>query len=340
MNRPRVGLDARLTRQMSTGMRAYATELARRLPRVAPDIEFVAFSDGANFGWNEQIVLPLRLARSRLDLSHFLSLYTPAIAPRPYVLTIHDLIHVRFPRHFKAKVGPYYRSVVRFACARAQVVITDDERTVRDLERYLGVPPTRVRVIPLGVNDRFLTAIEPFAAPRPYVLYSGNHRRHKDLPTLFAAWASLPARLAVDLYLTGFDDLQFDRHAHRRPEGDVVFLGDVSAEALAGYYAGALALVHPALAEGFGLPLLEAMAARCPVVASEESVPRVLRGAALTFPAGDAQAAAEAVARLLTDTGLRERLTEEGRAKAQQLTWDQCARATAALYREILEIGS
>ena len=153
MTRSRVGLDARMTRQMSVGMKTYAAEITARLPRVAPEYEYVAFSDGGNFGWNEQVRMPLAMRRARLDLIHFLALYVPLAVPAKFVVTIHDLIHLRFPQYFKAKVTPYYQTVVRWACARASRVITDDARTVDDLVELLGVDRGKVRVIPLGVAE-------------------------------------------------------------------------------------------------------------------------------------------------------------------------------------------
>jgi glycosyltransferase involved in cell wall biosynthesis len=332
----RVALDARLTRQMSVGMKAYAVELAARLPRVAPDLEFVLFRDGKNFGWDEQVRLPLAIRRARAGLTHFFSLYMPVLAPKPYVVTIHDLIHLRFPEYFKSKVGPYYRTVVRLACARAARVITDDARTIGDLERYLGVDPARVRVIPLGADDRYYAPVQPFASGRPYILYAGNHRPHKDLPTLFEAWAGLPGEVALDLYVTGVDDFG-DTSRYARPDGRIVTLGDVSSEELAAYYAGARALVHPALCEGFGLPMLEAMAVGCPVIACEDAVPGILRDVTLTFAPRDAQGARAAILRVLGDDALARRLAADGKARAHMLTWDRCAAATAQVYREILE---
>jgi glycosyltransferase involved in cell wall biosynthesis len=332
----KVALDARLTRQMSVGMKAYAQELTARLPRVAPDLQFVAFRDGANFGFEEQVRLPMQIRREGVNLTHYLSLYTPALPPRPYVVTIHDLIHLRFPQYFKSKVGPYYRTVVRFACARAARVITDDDRTVADLRRFLGVDPAKVRVIALGANDRFYKPVVPYSAQREYVLYVGNHRPHKDLPTLFEAWAGLPSDLAVDLYVTGADDFG-DLTRYSRTSGRIIALGDPSIDDLASYYAGARALVHPALCEGFGLPMLEAMAVGCPVVACEDAVPAVLQDATLTFAARDAAGARAAILSLLRDTGLRETQVARGRERAGTLTWDRCALETAKVYREILE---
>lgn len=331
----RIALDARLTRQLSVGMQTYVRELAVRLPHVAPEFEFMAFTDGGNFGWSEQVRLPLAIRKGKPALTHLMSQYGPVFAPRPYVVTIHDLIHLLFAANFKSKVGPYYRSAVRFAASRASRVITDDAKTVGDLKRFLGVPRERVRVIPLGVDDRFLAPIEPRRSGRPYFFYAGNHREHKDLRTLFEAWSALPDDLAVDLLLTGEDDVNAAQYA--RPNRKVVMLGTLSREALAEYYAGAVALVHPALREGFGLPMLEAMAAGCPVIACGDALPGVLHGAALTFAPRDAPDASAAMRSMLADQGLRMRLVNEGRARAGTLTWDRCARATADVYKEVLE---
>jgi glycosyltransferase involved in cell wall biosynthesis len=333
----RIGLDARLTRQLSDGMQTYVRELVARLPVVAPEYSYVSFNRGGNFGWSEQVALPLSIRRAKLDAVHFLSQYVPLLLPRRFVMTIHDVIHLRFPHYFKTKVGPYYATVVRRACAHARRIITDDDRTVDDLEELLGVERAKVRVIPLGVSEIFSRGIERPPPARPYFLYVGNHREHKDLATLLAGWSNLPDRYAVDLLLTGADDfggeLQRRSGAHRA----AVALGNVSAEQLAGYYAGALALVQPALREGFGLPMLEAMAAGCPVVGSADAVPRALASAALTFSTRDAAALGATLERVLDDEGLRARAIKEGCDVARRLTWDRCARATADVYSEMLE---
>lgn len=333
----RIGLDARSTRQMSIGMKTYARELTSRLPRVAPEFEYVVYNRGGNFGWHEQVALPLAMLRSRVDLTHFLSMYVPIVRPFPFVVTVHDLIHLRFPEQFKPKVGLYYNTVVKAACAKAIFVITDDERTAGDLRRFLGVDRAKVRVVPLGVNERFLRPVVPHRSARPYLLYAGNHRAHKDLPTLFEAWSGLDAR-EIDLFLTGPDDFGGELARRSSARRAISALGDIGEDELAGYYAGASALVHPSRAEGFGLTLLEAMALRCPVIASEAAVPAALVRATQTFPAGNPDALRAAIERILADEGLRERLRNQGYELARVLTWDACARATADVYREALEV--
>ena len=154
MSPARVGLDARLTRQLSVGMQNVRSR-AGRTPAAASRLEFafIPFARGGNFGWAEQVRLPLAIARSRVDLVHFLSQYAPAVVPARFIVTIHDLIHLRFPQYFKSKVGPYYETVVRWTWLRAARVITDDERTVEDLVGFLGTRREKMRVIPLGVAE-------------------------------------------------------------------------------------------------------------------------------------------------------------------------------------------
>jgi glycosyltransferase involved in cell wall biosynthesis len=332
-----VALDARLTRQMSVGMRAYAQELSARLPRVAPDLSFRSVGRGENFTLDEQLRFPLELAWERPRLTHFLSLYAPLFAPRRFAITIHDLIHLRYPELFKAKVGPYYRVVVRSLCARAERVITDDWRTVADLERFLGVPPAKVRVIALGVDDVFLGEVAPEPAPRPYFLYVGNHRPHKDLATAFAAWEALPEDLEADFVVTGRDDLA--AHARRpvRARGTLRFAGDLERARLARACRGAAALVHPAWCEGFGLPMLEAAALGTRVLACADAVPGVLRPYVGVFAARDVRTLRDLMAGVLSGaSGLD---VERAKTFARTHSWDRCAAATAEVYREVLAEG-
>jgi len=134
----------------------------------------------------------------------------------------------------------------------------------------------------------------------------------------------------------GPDDFNGELQRRGGAGRQIVALGDVPTERLVAYYAGAAALVQPALREGFGLPMLEAMAAGCPVVANADAVPGAIEDATLTFPSRDAGALRSQLDRLLGDEGLRARAVNLGREVARGLTWDRCARATADVYREVL----
>jgi glycosyltransferase involved in cell wall biosynthesis len=333
---PDVALDVRETSHTSAGMLAYVRALRRLLPRVAPDLRLAEVGAGDNFDLAEQVGLPFALLRLRARLAHFPTPYVPRIVPVPYVVTVHDLIDLEFPQYAKRKVPAYWRYVVSPVLRGAHAVITDDDATVPLLARYAGVDPARVRVIPLGIDvPDPLPA--PLVRPRPYLLYAGNHRPHKDLATLVAAWASLPAGDAVDLVLTGDDEPSL--RGVRHPRGELAFTGDCSRDEIWRLHRGALAYVHPALREGFGLPLLEALQAGTPVVAAEPAVPSVLAPYVHRYPAGDVAALRALLVRVLEQPDAFASETQLARTRTAHLTWERTVRATADVYRELL-VGS
>ncbi len=330
-----IAFDARITSHMSAGMRTYTQELLARMPRLAPDLGIVPFGGGDNFDLAEQAGMPAWIARNRPALVHYPTPFAPLITPCAYVVTIHDLIELRFPRYSKATAAPYYRYIVGRLARGAARVICDDPRVAAELETLLGVDGTRVRVVPLGVDEAFLAGVPRSEPARPYVLYVGNARPHKNLETLFAAWSRLPDGLELDLHLTGSEPSSGS--VRERPGGTVRRLGELDREALLEAYAGARALVHPSFAEGFGLTMLEASALGTPVIAARESLPAVLDGLALTFPARDPDALALLLRRAAEDpAGMRE-LGDRAQAVARGYTWDRCAAATIAVYRELID---
>src|SRR6202163_2217849 len=363
MSPPNVVLDARLTRQMSAGMQTYVRELVARLPRIAPDIDFTAVtnadlaptglevvrigeSDAVNFSLGEQIALP-RLMR-RGALAHFMSVYAPRFVGIPYIYTIHDLIHRRFPEYFSWKVPPYYRWIARPAAPTARAVITDARATVADLCDYLGTAEKTVRGVPLGVAEHFfveegarairsLAARERFGLRAPFVLYAGNHRKHKNLEVLFRAWSVLAC--PCDLVVTEDGPFAFDIDRYASRYGRIVALGHVDTELLVSLYAGCAAAVQPSSYEGFGLSVLEGMAAGAPViVAQTPALLEVAGDVALTFALDDAAALTAHMSAAIVRGPAIEALRLRGRERAHEFTWDRTARLTADVYREALGV--
>lgn len=354
---------------MSVGMKTYVRELVARLPAVAPDLTFVAITNSdlttdaatvriaedraANASWGEQWTLPRVIARHAgardSSIAHFMSVYAPRRSPIPYVYTIHDLIHKRYPRYFSWKIPLFYRFVVRHVAARAAFVLTDARATLPDLQCFLGVPAPRVRVVPLGVSQAYALddaerlrcaaiARRTHRLDRPYVMYAGNHRRHKNLETLFKAWLAL--RQPCDLVLTEEGALPFDVSAYRSDWGNVRFVGHVTERKLIELYAGASAVVQPSLFEGFGLTVVEAMACGSPVVVARTSALTEVAGdAALSFDPLQSDELTQSMRALLSDSAFAEGLRRAGRLRAEAFTWDATATQTAASYREALEFA-
>jgi len=323
-----VAFDVRATSHMSVGMRQYVTELAARLPRVAPDLQFTTFGSGDNFDWDEQLAMPLEIARTRPRLVHIPSPFAPLLIPAPYVMTIHDLIDLNFPEWTKPKARWYFRVAVRRAARRARCVITDDRATAEDLSLFYGLKPERIAVIPLGVD---IPDVEPVRRATPYVMYAGNRRPHKDLRTIVEAWRAVDPQIDLDLVLTGAEDRGM---TGRRERGSIVFAGELAHTEVLRWMKGARALVHAALREGFGLPLLEAVRVGTSVICAQTSVPDVLSEHVQRFAPGDAAGLARAIERVLRGE-TREQALRAQRETAN-LTWDHCAMLTAGVYRRFV----
>ncbi len=169
---------------------------------------------------------------------------------------------------------------------------------------------------------------------QPYLLYVGNHRAHKNLATLIAAWDALPPDIDIDLALTGADDMELPRrHGGRK----LVFLGDLSAQATAEAIRGATALVQPSLAEGFGLPVLEAIVRRVPVIAAEDAYPGFLKAFVGRFEALNVPALRSLLEEAVRSPQRLRGLAIEGEEIAREYTWDRFATKVAAVYRETME---
>src|SRR5262249_15245589 len=233
---------------------------------------------------------------------------------------------------------------------RSQRVIVDSHSTGADVRRLLGVGPERIDVVPLGLGA--VRRAAPLAErelrsrleldERAVVLSLSAKRPHKNLIALIGAVARIPADARPLLLLPGYptwhERALRERVAELGLGADVRLLGWLSGTELEGVWAIASAFVFPSLYEGFGLPVLEAMARGVPVACSSaSSLPEVAGEAALYFDPGDEQAIADALGRLLTDAPLRERLRALGRERARQFTWERSARLTLASYARAFE---
>ena len=296
--------------------------------------------------------LPLRLRALGADVYHGPAVFSPLVKlGYRTVVTIHDLVSFLFPDTVPRKYSLYMRLMTRLAVWSADRIIAVSHATRGDLTRILRVPEDHVVVIHEGVAPEFrVTAdvktqdavIHRYGIRPPYCLFVGNLEPRKNLPRLIEAFGLLRARGLTppdmpQLVLVGTRGWLYSG-IFRAVEaqglgGDIVFTGYVPPADLPALYAGAACFVFPSLYEGFGLPVLEAMSAGTPVVASRVgAIPEVAGDAAVLVDAHRPVELADGIASVLTDGALRDRLVARGRVRAQAFTWERVARETLAVY--------
>jgi glycosyltransferase involved in cell wall biosynthesis len=262
---------------------------------------------------------------------------------------VHDLIYARFPEAHAGIRDKGMGVLVPQAARRSHRVIADSLSTREDLVQMLGVPAAKIDVVPLGLGS--VRRVAPIAeretrarfelGERRVLLSLSAKRPHKNLLALIGALARIPAAERPVLVLAGYPTAhEAELRARAASEGldaDVRFPAWLSAEELEGLWALAQAFVFPSLYEGFGLPVLEAMARGVPVACSNaSSLPEVAGDAALLFDPHDEAAIAGALRRLLDEATLREQLRVRGLARAAEFTWQRTARLTLESYRRAL----
>jgi glycosyltransferase involved in cell wall biosynthesis len=297
----------------------------------------------------EQALLPSAAARAGVDLVHSLASTAPLRGRFARVVTIHDLIYARFPEAHAGIRDIGMRVLVPAAARRSHRVIADSQSTRSDLIELLGIDAGRIDVVPLGLGA--VRRAQPLPeretrerfdlGERRVLLSLSAKRPHKNLRALLDALAELSGDGRPVLVLPGYPTAhEGELRAHARERGlqdDVRFPSWVSAEELEGLWELASAFVFPSLYEGFGLPVLEAMARGVPVACSDaSSLPEVAGEAALLFDPRDPSQIARALQRLLGDRALAERLRALGLQRARQFTWTRAARLTLDSYARAL----
>jgi len=369
--RTRVALDAR--KLTDYGIGTYLSHLVRGLGE-RPELELTlvvragheerasALAPGARlvtvtargYSLTEQIRLPAALWRERLDLVHIPHYAVPLLLPKPLVVTVHDVIHLFYPpRERRLLALTYLRLVMRSALRRARRVITVSRASRRDLIALFGADSERLIVVPNGADE--LLASRPPAAEieavkatyglrPPLVLAVGNDKAHKNLDLVLRAFhlARRRHRLPGQLVFVGGPDPDHPlaSRAARLGLGDRVrCLGRVPFHDLRCLYHLAAVLLHVALYEGFGLPVLEAMQAGLPVITSNVGAMReVGEGAARLVNPLDVDEIAGALEQVLVDDPLRRRMVDAGRRRAESLTWARAVEGTVAAYRQALGV--
>jgi glycosyltransferase involved in cell wall biosynthesis len=368
MRTVRVAWDNRLAGRDKAGTGVYAVRLLEQFanrrdlqmdvvngwrPSQRSGLATAALRTAGDLFWTHA-GLPTLLWKLGSDLLHAPAFVAPIAAPCPVVTTIHDISYLLYPSHFSRWWTTYLRMVMPPVVRSAAAIICPSENSKRDIIKAYAIGSDKIRVVPQGVDhERFHPAAalqqewaQALGIRRGYVLHVGTFSYRKNIPTLLRAVALLRARGkwgnrqvvlagAQSLSLKGGHEV-FETIRELDLTGCVVLTDHIPSEHVPGLYAHASMLVMPSLYEGFGFPVLEAMATGTPVVCSDtSSLPEVAGDAAILFAPHDQYALASAMENLIQNPSLAGELRRKGFEQARRFTWERTAEQTIAIYREV-----
>lgn len=368
MRKLRVGIDGRAFASPAAGVRRYVTELVEALVCLGENLELVVLGGAesatlppgvsraaepphppSNLGWT-LVGLPRAAGRARVDLIHAPAYTAPLWSGVPVVLTIHDVSYERCPEWYPYRRDWVRRAFYRRSARAASRILTDSAFSAAEIAAVYGIDQERITVAPLGADSRFHpagSAVDgelPGGVASPFLLHVGDLHERRNLPVVVDALLAARRRCApassLSLVLVGIDrgvgDALDAAAAKAGAPNAVIRLANVPEEALRALYRAAAALVYPSRYEGFGLPLIEAMASGTPVVASNAaSIPEVVGDAGMLLDPGDVSGWTDAVEKILTDQSLRQSLRDAGMRRAATFTWERTARLTLDVYRRL-----
>ena len=360
-------LDARTATPHFPGIGRYVTNLACALiPQLASDEQLIIFFDPAYpldlpsddtvhslpvdvspFSLHQQWVIPRLLHQHKADVYHSAYYLMPYVIGASTLLTLYDLIPIRFPEHSTLKARLLFRWATMLAVRAAEHTVAISQATRRDFLAHFSLKPERITAISLAADPAFspqssdaIAALRAhYELPEKFLLYLGSNKPHKNLVRLIEAWAAIQAEAPdVTLVIAG---AWLPQHPEPRQRAQdlgiddrVCWLGPLPGTDLPALYTAADAFVFPSLYEGFGLPVIEALACGTPVAcANTSSLPEVAGDAAVLFDPTQTKNNVDAIRQVLSDADLRVDLRRRGLAQAAKFSWSRTAQETLALYR-------
>lgn len=365
----RVGIDGRSFGSPAAGIRRYVRGLTRALLALGDPIEIVALGGKdpqalppgtefvpepphppTNFGWT-QVGLPRAARNAGVQVIHAPA-YTAPFWPRlPLVLTIHDVTYELHPHWYPYKRDWLRRAFYRRSAHAANHILTVSRFSASEIQAAYGIPNSRVTVAPLGVDPVFSPDTEgapdqlPAGVVEPYLLHVGDLHERRNLTMLFdavlAARRHFGAAQALSLVVVGKDlgvaDALCTVAARAGAPDALVHLKGVAERQLRALYRSAAAFVYPSLYEGFGLPVLEAMASGTPVITSNTaSLPEIVEDAGIQLNPHDAEAWQKTIIAVVNSAERRAKMREAGVRRAADFSWERTARITLDAYRRVL----
>lgn len=352
----RIAIDVQSATGKPTGIGQYTSNLLAALRNMAPEHEYVPIAWGKEpvmrldnrLRW-QQVLVPWRARSAHADLLHVPGFDAPRLKPCPVVLTCHDLIGMLFPQNLPPIARFYWSRWLPLSVGFADAIIADSLATQRDIVRLLAIDPERIHVIHLGVDPRFqpqerqeIARIrQRYQLPERFILFVGTLEPRKGIDTLIDALAALrQAQPELALVIAGKRGWYWEQLLQRiETQGlaaQVHVLDYVHEDDLVGLYAAAAVFALPSRYEGFGLPVLEAMACGAPVVTTNvSSLPEVTGEAGLMVAPNDVDALAAAIHVILDQPQLHAALRARGLERARGFSWARTAQATLQVYEQV-----
>ena len=371
----RVGMDVTALPLQLFGAGNYIANLTQTLIRTDPENDYFIFSKpeqaelfvgGARakvvrpglptrvhrIVW-EQTLFPLLVRRYRLDVLHSPHYTTPVVASCARVVTFHDMTFFLHPEAHLLYKTVFFRAMIPVSARRADAVIAISQNTRKDILRLFPINPAKVFTIPYGIASMFHPRLKDdqrqvlgkYGLPAEFVLYVGNLEPRKNLPMLLCAFAKLVQRgLPHTLVLVGsrgwMDDEIFATLRDLNLGQRVLLPGFIPQVDLPALYSAASVFVYVSRYEGFGLPVLEAMACGAPVITSNvASMPEIAGTASILIDPSSEAELADAMLQVLTDNELRLRLSHEGVNRSRSFSWERAAQETIAVYEHVVHRG-
>jgi glycosyltransferase involved in cell wall biosynthesis len=363
----KIAIDARNLVEKGLGVGRYLEGFIQYSKIVSPDIEYTLyFNSKANRqvdGFRTKIIdvpflkknifwmnvaLPFELMREKYDLFHCPFYGLPYIQPCPMVVTIHDISYIAHPEWFASRTRMSFKLTTDHAIRTAKKIMTDTEFSKKEILKYYKVPEDRISVVYAATGPNFkpqdkataLKAAKGIGAASPFLLHVGAIHARRNVERALRAFVQVKKKFPdMRFILVGRQDKNIDISGlatHLGIKDSVTMIEYIDEPALVSLYNACEALVYPSLYEGFGLPVLEAMACGAPVIAANAScTPEVLGGAGVLFDPYNEVSIADTVIRVLGDNKLKSEIVAKGLKRAADFSWERAARQTVDIYRDV-----
>lgn len=364
----KIGIDGRFWHSSNAGLSQHTKGIVKALVQLDKKNDYVVFlrkqdlaewdikatnfkievADIEHFSWREQVILPWKFLKSKLDLMYFPNFNHSVFYPGKFIITVHDLAYLTFPgKRLKGgifKIG--YQLALRLGTKRAFKILTDTKQGKEECLIKLGASKEKVAIIPLAVDkSRLITDKNEISQLKqklklssPVIFYVGGWRVHKNIQTLLTAFKIIHQDLGeAQLLLGGTPNNDIMGLIEEHPyKNDIIVSGFIPEKQLANYYSLADVFVFPSFYEGFGLPVLEAQHLGIPVATSNVStLPEVGGQGAMYFNPNDSQDMASVIINILKDKKLQDKLVSKGRENIKSYSWEAAAKKLQTIFMEV-----